>query len=488
MNDQIRPYLLTFISTGLVVIILGFAATELALLHIENQYIELQLDVNRRYAENTTRILEKELEQEKDLNKVLATFQQSIENTSTERGFVCILDNNSSKLVCHPNPEMVGMSVNSEMLEFQTKIRNLKTNKFSTIVNEGIAQGGQLNYLEKDRSEIAFMVPVPGTDWMVSVHENLGNIKQEINNFRTTFYTGASIIGFILALGVTFAARLVSKRFEIRILSLNKSLEKKVRERTQELVDAYYKIEKANEELSKLDRTKSDFLLLINHEMRTPLNGIIGMTDVLEDSDLTQDQVELIKMMKVSNNRLLRFVEASLLLTELKTSGINTQLSEINIKTLIDTVINKHHQYLQNKGIKVEQKLCEEHTKLVSNKNLIEKCLGIILDNAIRFSPENSTIRLLTYISKDSHLNINIDDQGPGFSDEAIEKLFKFFASDNIKHHSEGLGLGLATVKLIMDSHNGQIAVKNIRNKGARVKLSLPIRKEDNDEKRPETI
>ncbi|MBI9033887.1 MAG: hypothetical protein JEZ03_05390 [Bacteroidales bacterium] len=475
MQKKTRPYILTFLSSGLVVLILGFIGIEVALNFIENKYIELQLDVNQRYAEHTSNILKQKIREEVSTDQALASYQKSIEKTSTERGFVCVLDNSSSKLVCHPNPDMIGMSVDSDLFKFYSKIKHIKNNRFSNIIREGKSQGGILKYVNQNKTEIAYMVPIPGTKLMVSVHENLENIKNEIHTFRKAFYLGAILIGLLLAIGVTFAARIISSNYEKRILGINDSLEKKVRERTQELVDAYYKIEIANEELSKLDSTKSDFLLLINHEMRTPLNGIIGITDILEDSDLNSEQKELLRTLKKSNSRLLRFAQTALLLTELKTVSNTTQLSEISIIELIESAINQNKEKLDEKNIRIEKKLCKQHIELISDNHLIKKCLTIILDNAIRYSPNNKEIKIHSFISNQSDLNIAISDQGPGFSDEAIEKLFKYFSSDNMKHHAEGLGLGLAIVKLIMDLHKGNVMVENIENEGAKVNLSFPI-------------
>jgi len=122
-------------------------------------------------------------------------------------------------------------------------------------------------------------------------------------------------------------------------------------------------------------------------------------------------------------------------------------------------------------NIKIEKDFTKD-INIITNHNLIQKSLVNILENSIVYSPENGQIFINTSTDNGT-INIEICDQGPGFSEEALSKLFEYFSTDDIMH-SEGLGLGLAAVKLVMDSHSGSISAKNRGKGGAHVCLTFP--------------
>ena len=106
--------------------------------------------------------------------------------------------------------------------------------------------------------------------------------------------------------------------------------------------------------------------------------------------------------------------------------------------------------------------------------NLIEKVVTIIIENAIRFSPDEDKIFINDKIL-DGYYQLLIKDSGPGLSNDALNNLFEFFVSDELMHHSDGHGLGLALSKIIMGLHNGRINVKNLNNGGVEICLLFQI-------------
>lgn len=107
------------------------------------------------------------------------------------------------------------------------------------------------------------------------------------------------------------------------------------------------------------------------------------------------------------------------------------------------------------------------------DENLIDFSINSILKNSIKYSIQESEIKLIFSI-EENFLKLCFQDSGNGFSDEVMPQIFELFAVNDLLHHSEGLGLSLAIVKLIVDYHNGKIDAKNIDG-GAEVSLFLPL-------------
>lgn len=249
-----------------------------------------------------------------------------------------------------------------------------------------------------------------------------------------------------------------------QLQSMNQILEEKVAERTAQLREA-------NEKLSTLEKAKSEFLTIISHELRTPLNGISGFAEILLDSLASTEHEEFIGYLKISADRLVRFSEMALLITQLNAEKYIVEMIPMNLGDIILSALEEVQIKLDESNINIEKDFTKD-INVITNYDLIKKSLVNILENSINYSPENSSIYINTFIENES-LIVEICDQGPGFSSEAMGKLFEYFSTDNLMH-SEGLGLGLAAVKLVMDSHSGSISIQNKDEGGAKVRLSFP--------------
>ncbi len=264
-----------------------------------------------------------------------------------------------------------------------------------------------------------------------------------------------------------------------RLETMNVALEEKVKERTAQLEYANIQLEnanqslvEANQKLATLDKAKNDFLLLINHELRTPLHGITGFTRILEESLQATEYEEFIKSVNESVSRLVKLSESALLITSLRAESYQKNMETIVIKDLINNAIKHLSPKLQEKQININTSIPDENSKTTIDKHLIINCLTIVIENAIQHSPPQSTIEIKTK-EKDKQITIEVLDNGPGFSPEALSQLFEFFTSESLDAHSDGFGLGLASAKLIMDTLSGSIEVKNRSEGGAFVKLTF---------------
>jgi len=247
-----------------------------------------------------------------------------------------------------------------------------------------------------------------------------------------------------------------------QLQAVNQILEKKVDERTAEL-------KKANEQLSTLEKAKSEFLSIISHELRTPLNGIQGLASILENSISPTERTEYFKYLKEASDRLIRFSETALLITSLNVKEHTLNFAPVKARYIINDVIAKLKDEIENNKVEIVPQIEPENLEITIDFELINVCFLNILDNAIGFSPEDSRIIIKCYENKKSII-IDFIDEGTGFSKGSLNKLFEYFSSGDIMH-SEGLGLALASVKLIMDAHKGKILIENLKEGGALVKL-----------------
>ena len=120
--------------------------------------------------------------------------------------------------------------------------------------------------------------------------------------------------------------------------------------------------------------------------------------------------------------------------------------------------------------------MCTNCENIRYDHYLVRKAFYLIIENAIKHTPEKGIVHV-TGTNTGEFYVVKIHDQGKGFSPQAMETVFEMFSSDEIMHHKEGFGLGLATVKIIMDSHNGSIEVKNSEKGGAEVTLNFILSK-----------
>lgn len=246
-----------------------------------------------------------------------------------------------------------------------------------------------------------------------------------------------------------------------QLKNVNQTLEQKVIERTTEL-------RSANKKLLTLDKAKSDFLNIIGHEIRTPLNGIQGLTSLLTDSTDKDVQLDYIKNLKEASDRLVKFSETALLITSINTERYVMHTTFVGLKDLLNECVEIKLQNI-NKNLNYSINVDPDDIKIVGDSKLLKDCFESIIDNAIKYSPDKGLIEIKAYRDDDKVI-VSFRDNGPGFSDEAKEKLFNYFSSDDIMH-SEGLGLGLASVKLITDAHHGKTEIKNMDDGGAVVNL-----------------
>jgi two-component system, sensor histidine kinase and response regulator len=261
--------------------------------------------------------------------------------------------------------------------------------------------------------------------------------------------------------------------------SVNLHLEEQVRLRTAEiteinhnLMEANLKLEEAYKELTNLDKAKDEFIRHINHELRTPLQGIHGFTLILEDLVKSPEEKDYIHSINLLVKRLVKLSEISLLFTEIKAKNYKISLHPVSLKLAVNHLPEVFSEEQEN--IKIVHRDPDESLFVMADQRLLNICLDLIVDNALKYASEKAEVVVRTFRYEDS-AGIEVTDNGPGFSEKAMESLYELFSADNLKYRTHGFGIGLATAKIILDTLSAKLDISNLSEKGAVVRMVFQL-------------
>ncbi len=222
----------------------------------------------------------------------------------------------------------------------------------------------------------------------------------------------------------------------------------------------------------EVDSLKNSFLSLISHETKTPISQILGYSELLLGTRLSDEQRAWIQVIVQSAHLLLENSDKILLLSQLK-KGMPINKEPYPIKDILTSLIDNNDPRASNQKISFKL-IGTGNFEIHTDTQLFKKSLQFIVDNALRFSPEGSIISI-NYKLKNELCQINISDQGSGITDNPVSKVFKEFAVNNILHHTEGLRISLAISKAIVEAHGGTLTAKNNPDSGATFQFQIPL-------------
>jgi len=231
-------------------------------------------------------------------------------------------------------------------------------------------------------------------------------------------------------------------------------------------------------QLRRLENIRRDFVANVSHEIKTPITAIKGFVETLSDGRVNDrnDRERFLEIITRHVNRLEAIVEDLLRLSRIEkdaeTEGIN--FIEANLRHVLENAIQVCRPKAESKGINLEL-ICDETIIAKIDPPLLEQAVVNLLDNAIKYSPEKSSIRLETSRNKEE-LVIDIVDRGSGIEKEHLPRLFeRFYRVDKARSRKlGGTGLGLAIVKHIVQAHRGRVTVQSSPGNGSTFSIHLP--------------
>jgi signal transduction histidine kinase len=234
-----------------------------------------------------------------------------------------------------------------------------------------------------------------------------------------------------------------------------------------------------NEALETADRLKSEFIANVSYELRTPLNTIIGFTEILAGKyfgDLNDRQTEYSAGILESSNHLLMLIDDILDLATIEAGHMSLELNAIDLKTLLSSSLGLIRERARQKMINLKEDCPEDIGPIVADERRLKQALFNILSNAVKFTPENGTIRMSAQREGDTVV-LTTSDSGIGINAEDQERVFeKFERGSSAEARRSGAGLGLSLVKSFVELHGGTVELQSAADVGTKVICTLPAR------------
>ncbi len=231
-----------------------------------------------------------------------------------------------------------------------------------------------------------------------------------------------------------------------------------------------------NRLLTQVEELKSNFMRMMSHDLKTPLARIQGMTEVIgkDQTELSETQRKALDTIAESSEELTEFIGSILSLSRIESKEMKLQLRSRDINQIIRNVVRKVEYMAKRHGIEIVTEL-EPLFSIKVDEDLLRTVLTNTIENAIKYSPENTKI-LVTTEELNNEVVIQVADQGRGIPQEDIAHVFdRFYRARNTRISTAGNGLGLYLAKYFVELHNGRIEVESVVDKGSTFTVRLPM-------------
>jgi len=240
------------------------------------------------------------------------------------------------------------------------------------------------------------------------------------------------------------------------------------------------KLENSNTELLRLCQMKDEFLSMVSHDIRTPLNSIVGFADFLLEAkmgDLNEKQARMVDVIKKSAKAQLSLVENLLEVARLNSGRVVLRLRQADLAGIAQECYDGTRPSAQKKNIEFVFSARDGMVPVMVDDQRICQVANNLISNALKFTPRGGRVEVNVFREPTSGV-LCIRDSGPGIPEEEMVKLFNRFEQTRIKATAgeSGFGLGLAIVKNIVDMHNGQVWVKSRSGEGSEFFVQLPLK------------
>jgi len=231
--------------------------------------------------------------------------------------------------------------------------------------------------------------------------------------------------------------------------------------------------------LAQLDRLKAEFVSVASHELKTPINVILGYVELLEDGiygKLQDQQREVCETIAAQARNLTRLVRRLLDVSRFEAGGGALECRQLNLGRFLDTLQSSFSVLAMQRSVQFQVNRAEGlPTEVRWDEDRMSEVVGNLLSNAFKFTPRGGTVELSAE-AQDHDIVIEVRDTGAGIPPEQLPRIFqKFYQADNqAKASAKGTGLGLAIAKEIVEAHGGSITATSIAGQGATFRITMP--------------
>jgi len=232
----------------------------------------------------------------------------------------------------------------------------------------------------------------------------------------------------------------------------------------------------------ELRELKGSFLASLNHEIRTPLSGILGMTDLLLETSLDADQREYVQATRLCAENLFEILNATLEYSALTAGNCTLDESEYLLSEVVEAAVAAHQHKAESKELALNWSIADDVPEtLIGDALRIRQLLGHLVANAVKFTYRGTvTVRAIVDKSAEGHpqLVICVRDTGIGIEPGKLESIFEAFSQSTnpLMRSGEGLGLGLALAQKLSSMMNGSVTATSTLGEGSEFRILLPLR------------
>jgi PAS domain S-box-containing protein len=256
--------------------------------------------------------------------------------------------------------------------------------------------------------------------------------------------------------------------------SQHAALESEVDRRTRELTLAV-------RALQELDRRKDNFLANVSHELRTPLVTVLGYADLLlseKIGDLSERQKECLRTVGSSARRLRSFIEELLEFSRHELTKEGLALEPVGLAEVLGQAARAVAPSYQERGLSLRLRVGPRTPPAWADRDRLLQVLANLLTNAARYCDRGGRVRLAAAGVRPGRVEVAVSDDGPGIAPEHLERIFdrlyQVGDATRLREEGQGLGLGLAIAKGIVEAHGGAIQVRSRLGRGTTFRFSLP--------------
>ena len=278
---------------------------------------------------------------------------------------------------------------------------------------------------------------------------------------------------------------------------LNRNLEFRVAEKTENLTKAYERLqfsnqnlavanrelELANKKLKELDQLKSDFISVVSHELRTPLTSIKAFTELImmKPRMTGERRNRLLSIINNETDRLARLINDILDLTKIEAGKLSWHVTLVSLSEIIQNSVTSMQSLADNKSLSIIMNVPTSLPRLYGDRDRLIQVITNILSNAVKFTNDGGTISINAFTEDGPRhqILVKISDTGVGIPSRDFDVIFEKVrrSGDVLTTHAEGTGLGLAITKQIVEYHGGRIWAESTPGKGSSFSFTLPLDK-----------
>ncbi len=249
---------------------------------------------------------------------------------------------------------------------------------------------------------------------------------------------------------------------------------KNLAEMIVEVFNSRLEIITLNEELKKQDKEKIQFLASISHEYKTPLNSIIGFSDILKNELAGHENYKYIDNISKSAKFLLSLIQDILDMARSQFSQMELDKEVFRPKEIIEDISYSFQEIVNSKNLHFSYTLMD--VEINADLRRFKQLIFNLISNAVKFNKLNGKITIVSYLNEKKEFVFEIKDTGDGIRKKDCDKIFNFFSQVNQNHlkRQQGSGVGLALCKKIVEAHGGEIGFKSRLNSGSTFWFTIP--------------